>query len=372
MKIKCSKSNLMTSINTVIRAVPSKTTMPILECILIDCNSGEIKLTSTNLELGIETIVDGSIIEKGCMAIKAKNLSDIVRNLPDSDIYIEGDGEYKVKISSEKAKFNIPCFSGEDFPELTKVNKDSSITISKMALKDIIRQTIFSISDNDNSKMMTGELFEVSSNVLSVTALDGQRIAIRKLELKGDNSDMRAIVPGKTLGEIRRIIGSDSDDEVNIYFNDKNILFEFDNTRVVSRLIEGSYFKIGNLLSIDLDLCIRINRLDFLACMERTALLIMESDRKPVVLKSGENDDILSVQVDTNLGSMNEEISIEKDGGEVLIGINNSYIMDVLREVEDETVSIYMKDLRSPMTIKDDEGKYIYIVMPININRNNY
>ena len=176
----------MNGINIVLKAVPSKTTMLILECILIDAVSDEIKLTGNDMELGIETIVEGTIEEKGKVALDAKIFYEIIRRLPDNDITIKTDDKYAATITCEKAKFNIVGKSGEDFSYIPYIERKEPITMSQFTLKEVIRQTIFSISDNDNNKLMTGELFEIEENQLKVVSLDGHRISIRNIELKNN------------------------------------------------------------------------------------------------------------------------------------------------------------------------------------------
>ena len=371
MRIKCNKAVLQSGINIVSKAVSSKTTKPILECILLEAKGGELKLTANNLNLGIETYIDCTILEEGVIAINAKLFSDIIRKLQDSEIDIESNSDYKTTITCEKSRFNIPCWSGEDFPELLAVNKEKSITMSQLGLKDVIRQTIFSVSDNENSKLMSGELFEVKDGILSVVSLDGHRISMRKVALKDNVDDMSAVVPGKTLQEVSKIINGDAESEVTIYFADKNLSFEFDRTRVVSRLIEGEYFKITHMLSMDTDLCVKANRNELMGCIDRASLLIQETDKKPIIVNV-KNDNNLYIRLDTNIGSLNEEMEIEKDGGEIIIGFNPSFIMDALRVIDDDKVNIYMKDSKSPCLIKDVDNTYIYIVLPININPDAY
>ncbi len=371
MRIKCKKNILLSGINTVSKAVSSKTTKPILECILLEARNGELKLTANNLNLGIETFIECTILEEGIIALNAKLFSDIIRKLQDSDIDIETNSDYKTTIICEKSRFDIPCWSGEDFPELLAVNKEKSIVISKLGLKDIIRQTIFSVSDNENSKLMSGELFEVKDNVLSVVSLDGHRISMRKVSLKGDNSDVSAVVPGKTLQEVSKIINGDEEEEVTIYFADKNISFEFNKTRVVSRLIEGEYFKIAHMLSMDTALLVKANRSELIGCIDRASLLIQETDKKPIIV-SVKNDNNLYIRLDTNMGSIKEEMEIEKEGNEIIIGFNPSFIMDALRVIDDDKVNIYMNDSKSPCLIKDAEETFTYIILPININPDAY
>lgn len=367
MKIKCSKSNLSAALNIVSKAVSTKTTMPILECVLIDVYSDCIKLTANDLEIGIETLLEGTVIEMGRIAIEAKIFMDIVRKLPDSDVYIESTSDYKTIIRCEKARFVISSKAGDDFTELPTIEKEKSITISQFTLKEVIRQTIFSISDNENNKLMTGELFEVKNGKLTVVSLDGHRISMRNIPLKDYGSDIRVVVPGKTLNDVSKIINGGVDDMVNIYFTDRHILFEFDDTVVVSRLLEGEYFKIVQMLSMDHKIKVKVNNKEFLDCIDRASLLIKDSDKKPIVV-SIKDDNNMYLKVDTLMGSMNEEIEINKEGEEIIIGFNPKFLMDVMRVIDDEEIYMYMRDSKSPCIIRDDEENYVYVILPVNIN----
>ncbi|RDU23543.1 DNA polymerase III subunit beta [Anaerosacchariphilus polymeriproducens] len=366
MKIICSKSKLLHGVNIVSKAVPSRTTMAILECILIDASTNEIKLTANDMELGIETKIEGEIIEKGIIALDAKIFSEIVRKLPDNDVVIETDSNFKTVITCEKAKFNIVGKSGEDFSYLPYIEKSDFITISQFTLKEVIRQTIFSIADNDTNKLMTGELFEINDNELKVVSLDGHRISIRKIELKESYDSKKVVVPGKTLNEISKILSGEVDEEVKMFFTKNHIVFEFDNTMVVSRLIEGEYFKIAQMLSSDYETKIKVNKKELLSCIDRATLLVKEGDKKPIIINI--NDEIMELKINSFVGSMNEDIDISKEGKDILIGFNPKFLIDALRVIEDEEVTIYLVNPKAPCFIKDENEKYIYLILPVNFN----
>lgn len=364
MKLVFSKNNLSRAVGIVMKAVPTRTTMSILECILIDATTSVIKFTANDMELGIETIVEGEIIEKGKVAIDAKIFSEIVRKLPDNDITIETDSNYVAYITCEKSKFNISGKSGDDFSYLPVIVKEKSISLSQFTLKETINQTIFSIAINDNNKMMTGELFEVNDGMLKVVGLDGHRIAIRNVSLEGKADDIKVVVPGKTLVEISKILSSDAEAMVNVYFTNNHILFEFDDTMVVSRLIEGDYFKINQMLSSDYETKVLINKKEFLDSIDRANLLIREGEKKPIILNI--TDGALEVNVTSAIGSLNEDIDIEKEGKDIMIGFNPKFLIDALRVIDDESVNIYLVNPKAPCFIKDKEEKYIYLILPVN------
>ena len=284
MKLICSKANLLKGVNIVSKAVPSKTTMSILECILIDASASEIKFTANDMELGIETIVEGEILEKGIVAIDAKVFSEIVRKLPDNDVTIDTDSNYQISITCEKANFHISGKSGEYFSYLPYIEKTDFISLSQLTLKEVIRQTIF----------------------------------------------------------------------------------EFDNTMVVSRLIEGEYFKINQMLSSDYETKFVINKKELLSCIDRATLLVKEGDKKPIIFRITDED--MEISINSQLGSMKEEIDIQKEGKDILIGFNPKFLIDALRVIDDENITIYMVNPKAPCYIRDDEQKYIYLILPVNFN----
>ena len=364
MKLVFTKSNLNKAVGIVMKAVPTRTTMNILECILIDATTNEIKFTGNDMELGIETIVEGEIIEKGKIAIDAKLFSEIVRKLPDNDITLTTDSNNNALITCEKSKFNIAGKSGDDFSYLPAIIKDKMITLSQFQLKEVINQTIFSIAINDNNKMMTGELFEVNEGTLKVVGLDGHRIAIRNIKLEGRSDDVRVVIPGKTLQEISKILNADAESFVNIYFTNNHVFFEFDQTHVVSRLIEGDYFKISQMLSNDYETKVSINKKEFLDSIDRANLLIREGDKKPIIINI--LNGLLQVNVNSAIGALNEDIDIDKEGKDIMIGFNPKFLMDALRVIDDENVTMYLVNHKSPCFIRDKEEKYIYLILPVN------
>ncbi len=366
MKLYFQKSALMEGINIVMKAVPSKTTMTILECILIDATSGEIRLLSNDTEMAIQTMVPGTIAEPGMTAIDAKLFFEIVRKLPDNEILLESDPTDHILISCEKSRFNIAGRRGDEFVEMPSLEKGYYITLNQFTLKELIRQTIFSISLNDNNKMMTGELFEVRDNRLRVASLDGHRISIRNTILKESYEPKKVIVPGKTLVEISRIIGGEADEEVYIFFGSNHILFEFGRTIVVSRLIEGDYFRIDQMAGGGYETKITVNKKEFMDCIDQSIIFVRETDKKPLVMDI--HDSAMKLSLNSMIGSMNGEISVDKTGNDLMIAFNPRFLQDALRVIDDETVDIYMVNAKNPCFIRDEDESYIYLILPVNFN----
>ncbi len=366
MILTFNKEQLLTALNTVSKAVPTKTTSTILECILFDATTGEIKLTGNDMELGIETKVEGNIIEPGKIALEAKLICDIIRKLEGGGehVYIETITQGLTKIRCGKTVFQIQGLDGEEFSYLPYIEKDHFITLSQFTLKEVIRQTLFSAAVNNSNKMMCGELIEVHENIAKFVTLDGHRISIRNILLRENYDDMKVIVPGKTLNEISRIISGDNEKEIRIYFSTNHILFEFDNTIVVSRLIEGQYFKIEHMLSSDYELKINVNKNKFLSTIDSATILIKENDHKPIILDI--KDGVVKTTVKSSAGSMDDEIEAIKTGKDLMIAFNPKFLIDALKVIDDEYIDIYMTNSKAPCFIRDSDGNSTYLLLPVN------
>ena len=364
MKLICSKANLLCGVNIVSKAVPTRTTMAILECILIDASANEIKLMANDMELGIETKIEGEIAERGVIALDAKIFSEIVRKLPDSDVTIETDSSFKTVITCEKANFTIVGKSGEDFAYIPIIPRNEPILLSQFTLKEMIRQTIFSISNNESNKILTGELFEINGDEFKIASLDLHRVSIRKIQLKESYDDMKAVIPGKTLSEVSKILTGGMDDNVDIYFTKNHVLFELENTIIISRLIEGNFYNINQMLTNDYETKVTVNKRDLLECIDRATLLLREAENKPVIMNVKNSE--IKMEMTTKIGSMDENITIEKEGKDLRIAFDPKFLIDVLRVIDEEEVNLYLFNAKAPCFIRDDNS-YIYLILPVNL-----
>lgn len=364
MKLVFKKSNLLNGLQIVSKAVPTHTTMPILQCILIEAKNHQITLTANDMDLGIETNIEGEILEEGMIALEAKKFLEIIRKMPDGDISIDTDDKLNTFISCGKAHFNIVGMNGDEFSYLPEVEKNNDIVISQFTLKEVIRQTIFSISENESNKIMGGELFEINDDRLKIVSLDGHRISIRNTDLRNSYEPVKVIVPGKTLNEINKILSGDADKDVTISFSENHIIFEFDNTIVVSRLIEGQYFNVDQMISLDYETKVTINKREFLDCIDRATILVKEGEKKPIIVDI--KDGSLELRINSTLGSMNETLDITKEGQDLMIGFNPKFLIDALKAIDEENVDIYMVNSKAPCIIRDDENSYLYLILPVN------
>jgi DNA polymerase III, beta subunit len=365
MKIVCSKSDLVKSTNIVMKAVSGKTTMPILESILIETEEDHIKMTGNDMEMAIETILEGIIEEEGAILVDAKMFSEFVRKMPSEEIVIESFDNV-VLVKSGKSEIKLSLKEKDEYPAIKKIEKNNMITVSQFTLREMIRQTIISISSNESNKLMTGELFEVNGNEFKITSLDGFRISIRRVYLNESYDHIKVVIPGKTLNEIIKIINGGIEDTVNIYFDDKHVLFEFDDTIVLSRLIEGEYYKIDQMLSGDYETKVTINKSQLFGSVDRASLLIRDSEKKPIIVTI--NDGNVKIEVNTHLGSMDEDIDAVKEGTDIMIAFNPKFLLDALKVIDDEQIDMYFINSKAPFFIKDNEGNYIYLIVPVKLN----
>lgn len=365
MIITAQKSELLKSIGIAMKAVPSRTTMDILNCILIDATVDDIRFTASDTELGIETVLRGEIVERGTIALEAKIFGDIVRKLPDGEVRIESDEALnKTTITCENRVYSIMGRPGAEYPHLPEIEKEDPLTLSQFALREMVRQTIFSIAVNDANRIMTGASFEIHENEVRMICLDGHRIAIRQLQLDESCADHKVIIPGKTLQELIKIMTGDQDDPVSVYFTKNEILFEMEGTIIISRLVEGTYFRVDQMLSNDFETKIHVNRAALLESVDGAMLFTSESEKRPLVMDI--TDDGMNLRISSQIGSMNDDVIVDKEGKDLMIGFNPKFILDALRVIDDEEIDIYFLNSRSPCFIRDEKQSYIYMVLPVN------
>ncbi|MGL4362787.1 MAG: DNA polymerase III subunit beta [Cellulosilyticaceae bacterium] len=367
MRIICNQELLINSIHTVVKACSSKTTMPILECILIKAKNNQITLVGYNLELGIESTITAEVIEEGCIALEAKIFSEIIRKLPNQMVEITTDNNNMTSITCAKSKFAIAGQVADQFPELPEVKENKKYTISQIALKEMIRQTIFSVAQEESRPILTGEMIQIRDGSLHMVSVDGYRISYRQLDISNENGEEEVVVPGRTLGEISKILSSDDDVEMDIYFEEKHILFDLGSSKVVSRLLEGEFLKYEQVFSSDYETKVKVDRKNFLMCIERAALISREGKKNPIKIEI--EGDTMIITSKAELGTAREELSIQLEGNQLSISFNPKYLIDALKSIDEDEVSINFISALTPCIINPIEGNhYKYLILPIRSN----
>lgn len=369
MKIICDKDKILKAINSVTKAVASKTTMPILEGILIQTNDKEVKLTTYDLEIGIEYIIEATVEEQGATVVNAIMFSEIIRKLPDTEIKIYLNENNLLVIECEGSLYKLATMNPTEFPELPQINIENSIEIEQNALKEMIRKTIFAVSTEENRPIFTGCLFEVVDNKLNLVAVDGFRLAWKSKYLQTKVNNFSAVIPGRTLNEINKII-LDSFDNIKIGIAKNQALFEMENCKIVTRLLDGEFLNYSNVIPSMWDTRIRVNKSNMQNCFERVSLISSSSIEKekkyPVKVSIDIGKVIISCTNQT--GDAKEEMYVSTEGKNLEAGFNPKYFLDAFRAIDDEEVFIDFGTSISPCIIRPvDNGDYIYMILPIRM-----
>lgn len=371
MHIECNKIALNEAINTALKAVSSRSTMDILLCLLLVADREGFRIIGNDLKLSIETanIEGAEVYTKGTIALDAKLFSEIVRSLPTENVVIKTDDNFNCSITSGKSVFNIKGTNGEQFPVPEQItNNQGQIQISSTVLKNMIRQTIFSVAVEENRPVLTGELMKFNNGNIDVVAIDGYRVSWRKAQIDFDSYN-ELVVPSKTLNEVCRLLPDKEDSKVEIVFSAKHIMFTFEGCKVVSRLLDGDYLNYENFFSGDYDLELTISTSEFLTALSRATIISDNSKKPEITLKI--SDRILNVKAETPIGTLDEDILINVEKGDDLtILFNARYLIEALNVIEEEYVKLCFNTDKSPCVIKGiTNDNFKYMVLPINKRR---
>ena len=369
MKIVCYKDKMIKAINSVVKAVATKTTKPILEGILIQTNDNEIKLTSYDLELGIEYVIECDVKEQGSTVVNAIMFSEIIRKLPDTEIYITLNDKNLLEIECEGSHYKLATMNPEEFPELPKIEVENSISLDQTTLKNMIRETIFAVSTEESRPIFTGCLLETENNKLNLVAIDGFRLALRSIYLNQKTNDFKAVIPGKTLNEVNKIL-LDSFEPIKIGIAKNQALFEMDNCKVVTRLLDGEFLNYKNVIPENWETKIKVNKNNLQNCFERISLISSSSLEKEKKYPVKFEVDIgkVTISCTNQTGDAKEEIFTETEGKNLEAGFNPKYFLDSLKVIDDEEVSIEFGSSISPCLIKSIENNdYVYMILPIRL-----
>lgn len=367
MKFICSQSDLANAINTVQKAVSTKSTHPILKGILIEAHDRQIKLTGNDLNVGIECFFEANVTEAGSIVVSSRLFGEIIRKLPDSEIRIAVDESNQVHIECEKSKFNLVGQASAEFPELPELGNTEVCDLDCDLFKNMIRQTLFATSQDESRPILTGCLIEIDNGAMTMVAIDGYRLALRNATVN-KSATGKAVIPGKTLSEVGKIIsGMTEEDQIRLAFTDKHILFEVGPVRIISRLLEGEFIKYAQIIPKDNKSRVVVNTNDILNSIERASLLARESKNSSIKLSIGQN--VMSISSNVEAGSAVEEVEIKLDGPELEIGFNPKYLVDALKVMDSDELHMEFSTSVSPCIMKpNDQESYTYLVLPVRMS----
>ena len=370
MKIVCDTSTFSTACQNIQRSVSNKGTIASLECILIDALGDGVSLTGYDLEIGSETYISAFVEEKGKIAINARHLCDILRLLPESKVSLETDEKNMCKIKSGEAEYSIIGIPADTYPDLPSVTGTFPIVINQNLLKDMIKKTIYAVAIGEARPVHTGVKFEIGGGKISLIALDGFRLAIRRENIDYEGEPVSFVVPAKTLNEIIKY--ADSDDEVfSITVGTRHIVFEVNNYKIISRLLEGEFLDYKAAIPAVSNTSIRIDTKELIECVERTSLLVSTEKIKTPIRRLAEGNEVKLSNV-TSLGKAKDKCTADIDGNSVEIGFNARFMLDALKACEEEKINIELNTSATPIVITPtDKDNFLFLILPMRLKNEN-
>lgn len=369
MKFSCEKTSLLSTVTIASRAAAVKSAVQSLEGLLIDADENVI-ISGYDLRTGIRSVCKADVSERGSVVLNAKLIGDIMRKLPDDIVTITVGDNYMTNIKCGMSEFNIMGMSPADYPELPSVDDRAAIYLPEKVLKSMISQTNFAVSDNEARPIHTGELFELDNNILTVVAVDGYRLALRREPVsKTETETVSFVVPGTALSEVEKIAG-ENDNLIRIVPGVKHIMFQIGKTTLISRRLEGEFLNYKNAIPKVFKYSVEVDTREFLSATERVSLIINDKLKSPV--RYVFCDGIIKLYSATPLGKAYDECRMAGYVDNLEIGFNNKYMMDVLKAVPSNNIRIQLSTGIAPCVIvsADESRNFIYMVLPVRLRAN--
>lgn len=366
VRFSCEKALLQQAVSAVSRAVAAKSSIPALEGILLECEDG-LRLSGYNMQTGIRTTVDAEVQEAGRIVLNARLFGEMIRRLPDDMVLFDADEKLNVKLNCGDTSFEMPGLSGDDYPELPEVDDEYSVTLEQRTLKNMIEQTSFAVSVNETRPIHTGALFEINDRGLTMVAVDGFRLALRREPLEHiDGGAFRFVAPGSALNEVEKIC-ADTDDMVTVIQGKRHLLFEAGSTQLICRRLEGEFLDYKNAIPKKNPISVEVDNKVMIESLDRVSVVISEKLKSPVRCVFSRDRVFMSAR--TGNGEARDICPIRGDGQELEIGFNNRYLMDALRYAPAETVKMQLNTGISPCIITpvDDSDSFLYMVLPVRL-----
>lgn len=368
MKVQIKKETLQRGIQVVGNVITPKSVLPILSNVLIETTKDTIKLTSTDLDLGISISLEADIEDQGAITIPAKRLSDIIRELPDGEVSIQAKKNNVVYIRLESCEFKLMGLPKEEFPKLPEFKDKEVIELEQVILKEMLQLTSFAVSHEETRYVLNGVLFDLKKHPhkekfsLKLVATDGRRLALieKEIDVKS-KKEIKIVVPQKTIAELQRNLKDDG--KILIIITPNQIFFELDHIVIISRLIEGEFPDYTRVIPPASETKIKLDRQQFLQAVRRASLL-STPDSLAVRLELIGNK--LTITKSTpDVGESHEEVAVEYQGKDLIIGFNPSYLIDVLRNLNGAFVELELTEPEKPGVIRTED--YVYLIQPMRL-----
>jgi len=367
MKFKCFQKDLSEAIVTVQRAVPTKSTMPVLQGILVEAKENSVKLTGTDLDITIQTLVAAEVMEEGSVVIPSRIFGDVIKKFPEAAITVQLNERFQMEIIYRDSIFTtLQGLDPNEYPSIQQVEKRQQIKLTQDVFKEMIQQTIFSASDDVTRPILTGALIEVENGYITMVCVDGYRLALRKEFLPEYATDTSIIVPAKSLNEISRIL---EDEDLDLYINvgDKHVHFDLGDTQIISRLLEGEFVNYKQIIPQEYKTRVKVDKLLLEEGLERASLMSRGLENN--LIKLNVEDDKLVITSNSDIGRIYERIPIIMEGKNIEIAFNARYLLDVMRAIDDDEIVLEFTTSVSPGIIRPLEGDaYCYLILPVRLS----
>ena len=363
MKFSCEKAILQAAVTTAGRVVAAKSSIQALEGVLIEADIDGLCLSGYNLETGIVTKVSADVAEGGAIVLSARLFGEMLRRMPDDVVSISTEG-FSVHIQGGPTSYDIMGSSDEDFPDLPSVDDGNGLTITQGDLRAMIGQTTFAVSDNESRPIHTGALFEADGQELTMVAVDGYRLALRREKLLSQDGaeKLSFVVPGAALKEVEKIC-ADSDEPVTVTQGDRHVTFQIGDTR-----LEGEFLNYRQTIPQNNAIVLEAEAADLQRSIDRASLIINDKLKSPLRCKF--DDGVLSITSKTAMGSAFDSCPIDGDGKGLEIGFNNRFLMDAVKAAPAQRVRLELNTATSPCLVLPQAGEpdnFLYMVLPVRL-----
>ena len=369
MKFSMNNQDLLEGLNTVTRALAARPAKQILDGVLIVAEDQRIVLTCSDGSLSIEYTNAANVKEEGQAVLPGRIFSELIRKMPGGDTEISVTNDRSASIRCQKAKSNLAIMSAAEYPEISGMRSSNAIKIPQKKFKDMISHVSFAIATDESRQILTGCLMEISRNEARLVALDGFRLAMQKVfqpfDLPENMDIMKAIIPGKVINELARILPED-DAFCTLNFDQGRMQCTFGNIRLRSVLLAGEYIDYRRILPTDFRTKVRADRMTVSDAIDRASLMAREGKNNLIRMKF--RDHVLQISSNAEMGDVEEEMEADLQGEPIDIAFNSRYIVDVIRNVDGEELFMNFNSSVSPCVVMPPSGEdYIYLILPVRV-----
>lgn len=365
ISFECPKEILMENLVTVQKAVSVKSTIPQLECFYIEAKNGEITIIGNNLEISVKTKFEAEIINEGKVLINSKNFFDMVRLMPAGELTVSVSDDFNVEIKNNRTKYETVGMETDAFPLNEEESFSYSFKIPEKNLKELVKKTYFSVGSDDKNPVFKGALFEIKENNLKVVTTDTFRMSLINENIVNVCGEYSFIIPGKSLNELVKIL-SDEDEEAEFLFSEKSCVVKIRNIEFSTRLIEGEFLNYSHFIPDESKIKVYVNTRTLCESLERCALIVTPDAKEHVKMTVSDNKiDLITV---SRVGKIEDCVDIAKTGDDIEVGFNYKYVLDALKSIEEEQITLNFTNNLSPCIIKSDENdSFVYLVVPVRL-----